>query len=289
MKVNVNVGGVDLNINVIKEGSGDTSLLMVHGIPTNARLWRHVQAIFKNKYTTYAMDMVGYGESDMPLDAFEHTLTNQAEAIRCVIEELGLKGKVILVGHDHGGGASQIMASKYCEHLHRLVLINPVAFDYWPVLEVEGVGALAGAPDEALPAAMQQAAANFAGLMRTGSFDKIVFTDQNVKQNYLRFWARQDGDQLTGFKSLIKVCSQPTNAETLGIDYSGITCPTLVCWALHDAWMPKESAIRIKEKVKGPVRLEFIERAGHYVLEDRPDAVATEIDDFITEWSGVSV
>ena len=287
MKVNIKLDNQDIGINVIKEGSGDTSLLLIHGIPTNARLWRHFQSILKDKYTTYAMDMVGYGESDMPLDNFTHTLSNQAEAIRSVIEELDLKGKVILVGHDHGGGASQIMASKYCGHLHRLVLVNPVSFDYWPVLEVEAFNPLAGAPDDVLQGAMQQAAAGFAGLMRTGSFDKIAFTDKNVKENYLRFWARGPG--LTGFKSLVKICSQPNNEETLSIDYNGITCPTLICWALHDAWMPKEAAVRIKEKVKGPVRLEFIERAGHYVLEDRPDAVAANVDDFITEWEGVSL
>ena len=287
MEVKIKLENQDIGINVIKEGSGDTALLLVHGIPTNARLWRHLQSIFKDKYTTYAMDMVGYGESDMPLDNFTHTLSNQAEAIRSVIEALDLKGKVILVGHDHGGGASQIMASKYCGHLHRLVLINPVSFDYWPVLEVEAFNGLVGASDEVLQAAMQQAAAGFAGLLRTGSFDKIAFTDKNTKENYLRFWARGPG--LTGFKSLVKVCSQPHNGETLSIDYAGITCPTLVCWALHDAWMPKEAAVRIKEKVKGPVRLEFIERAGHYVLEDRPDAVAANIDDFITEWEGVSL
>jgi len=287
MEVKINVHGVDIDIHIEKAGDRGQPLLMVHGIPTNARLWRHVQAHLQDRYTTYAMDMVGYGQSGMPLDQFEHTLTNQAEAIKGVIEALGLKGKVVLVGHDHGGGASQIMASRYCDHISRLVLVNPVSFDYWPVLEVEAFNGLVGASDEALTAAMQQAAANFGMLLRTGSYDKIAFTDQNVKQNYLQFWARGPG--LTGFKSLVKVCSQPGNKDTLDIDYSKITCPTMVCWALHDAWMPKEAAVRIKQAVKGPVRLEFIERAGHYVPEDRPDVVAAFIDDFVTEWEGVSV
>ena len=286
MQIKVNVNGLDLNVNIEKSGQSDTSLLMVHGIPTNARLWRHVQSMLQDKYVTYAMDMIGYGQSDMPLDQFEHTLTNQAEVIHAVIEELGLKGKVILVGHDHGGGACQIMASKYCASISRLVLINPVSFDYWPVLEVEAFNGLVGADDKTLQGAMQQAAAGFAGLMRTGSHDKIAFTDKNVKENYLQFWAR-GGDQLTGFKSLVKICSQPHNQETLTINYDAITCPTLVCWALHDAWMPKEAALRIKQAIKGPVRLQYIERAGHYVLEDRPDEVAWYLDDFITEWQNV--
>ncbi len=286
MKVKVNVNNLDLNINVRKVGKGSTSILMVHGIPTNARLWRHVQELLGDRYTCYAMDMVGYGESDMPLDQFEHTLNNQAEVVRAVIEKLGLKGKVILAGHDHGGGTVQIVASKYCSHIKRLILINPVSFDYWPVLEVEGFNGLVGASDEVLAGALQQAAAGFAGLLRTGSHDKIAFTDKNVKENYLRFWAR-GGKKLTGFKSLIKICAQPTNAETLAIDYKKITCPTLICWALHDAWMPKEAGIRIKKELKGPTRLQFIERAGHYVLEDRPDQVAWYIDDFLTEWKGI--
>ncbi|MGU9977972.1 MAG: alpha/beta fold hydrolase, partial [Candidatus Oxydemutatoraceae bacterium WSBS_2016_MAG_OTU14] len=66
MKVKVNVNNLELNINVRKIGKGSTSILMVHGIPTNARLWRHVQELLGDRYTCYAMDMVGYGESDMP-------------------------------------------------------------------------------------------------------------------------------------------------------------------------------------------------------------------------------
>ena len=287
MKQQVTVDGTTLDINIEQRGNSGPAILMVHGIPTNARLWRHVQGHLEDRYQTFAMDMIGYGQSDMPLDDVKHTLTNQAEAIKGVIEGLGLKGKVVLVGHDHGGGACQIFASKYCEYISRLVLINVVAFDYWPVLEVEAFNALVGASDETLQVAMGQAAASFPGLLRTGSYDKIAFTDQNVKQNYLGFWARGPG--LHGFKSLVKVCSEPSNEETLSVDHSKITCPTMVCWALHDAWMPVESGRRLKAAIKGPTRLEVIERAGHYVPEDRPDVVADYIDDFITEWEGVNI
>jgi len=190
------------------------------------------------------------------------------------------------VGHDHGGGVCQVFASKYCDYISRLVLLNPVAYDYWPVLEVEAFNGLVGASDEALAAAMPGAVAQFAGLMRTGSHDKIAFTDKNVKENYLCHWGR---DGLTGFKSLVKICSQPTNAETLAVDHKKITCPTAVFWALHDAWMPKESGERLKQDIAGPVRLQFIERAGHWSQEDRPDEVAAMIEDFITEWEGVKI
>jgi pimeloyl-ACP methyl ester carboxylesterase len=154
------------------------------------------------------------------------------------------------------------------------------------VLEVEAFNGLVGASDEVLAGAMPGAVAQFAGLMRTGSHDKIAFTDKNVKENYLCHWGR---DGLTGFKSLVKICSQPTNEETLSVDHKKITCPTAVFWALHDAWMPKESGERLKQDIAGPVRLQFIERAGHWSQEDRPDEVAAMIEDFITEWEGVKI
>lgn len=287
MKQAINVSGLDLNIHVEEKGTDGPALLMVHGIPTNSRLWRHAQELLADRYRTYAMDMVGYGQSDMPLDKFQHTLTNQAEAIRAVIDGLGLSGEVILVGHDHGGGACQILAAKYPDSISRLVLINPVAWDYWPVLEVEAFNPLVGASDEVLQQAMAQAAAGFAALLRQGSHDKIAFTDKNVKENYLSFWARGPG--LTGFKSLTHICAEPTAEETLSVDHSRITCPTMICWGLHDVWMPVESGRRLKAAIAGPCRLEVIERAGHYVLEDRPDAVADRIDDFVTEWAGVQL
>ncbi len=286
MKVNINLDGKSRSIHVEQAGASGPAILMVHGIPTNSRLWRHVQGHMSDRYRTYAMDMMGYGQSDMPLDDFKHSLGNQAEVIRAVIEALELKGEVILVGHDHGGGACQIMAARHCDHISRLALFDPVVFDYWPVLEVEGFNDLVGADDDTLTQAMKQAAATFPALLRTGSYAKTAFTDKNIKENYLGFWARGPG--LTGMKSLVKVCSEPTNDETLSVDHSKIRCPTLICWASHDAWMPVEAGRQLKQAIAGPTRFQVIERAGHYVQEDRPDVVADYLDDFITEWQGVS-
>lgn len=286
MKQAVKVEDKELNINIEKIGDKGPALLMVHGIPTNARLWRHVQARLKDRYQTYAMDMVGYGQSDMPLNDFNHSLINQAEAVKGVIEELGLKGNAILVAHDHGGGVAQIFASKYCDYIKRLVLIDPVCFDQWPVCEVEGLAALDGASDEVLQQAMGQAVANFPALMRMGSYDGTPFTDKNCKQNYLQFWGRGPG--LTGFKSLIRIAADPRQSDT-DVDHNKITCPTFVMWAENDNFMSKDGAIRLKQAIKGPVRLQFIERAGHWVQEDRPDVLAHYVDDFVTEWEGIEI
>ena len=286
MKVTVKFNEKEFSVNVEKKGERGVPILMLHGIPTNARLWRHVQAALDDDYVTYAMDMIGYGQSDMPLDDFNHSLVNQAEIVKEVIAGLGIKGKAILVAHDHGGGVAQILASKYSEYINRLVLIDPVCFDQWPVCEVEGLAALDGADDQMLQAAMGQAVANFPALLRMGSYDGSPFTDKNCKQNYLQFWGRGPG--LTGFKSLIRVSADPKQSDT-DVDHSNIKCPTLVMWAENDNFMSKDGASLLKNAIKGPVRVQYIPQAGHWVQEDKPNEVAFYINDFITEWGSVNI
>ena len=100
MKVNINACNQDLEINLEEYGKGNKGvpILFVHGIPTNARLWRHVQKNLEGKFHSYAMDMVGYGQSSIPLDNFEHTFNNQAEAIKAVIEGCKAKGFKVEIG-----------------------------------------------------------------------------------------------------------------------------------------------------------------------------------------------
>lgn len=166
------------------------------------------------------------------------------------------------------------------------MLIDAVCFDQWPVCEVEGLAALDGASDEALRQARAQVVANFPALMRMGSYDGSPFTDKNCKDNYLRFWGRGPG--MTGFRSLIRVSANPKVSDT-EVDYSKITCPSLVIWGESDNFMSKEGGERLKREIKGPVRVEIVERAGHFIQEDRPDVVANRIHDFITEWETVDV
>ena len=140
------------------------------------------------------------------------------------------------------------------------MLVDPVVFDEWPVLEVEAFDDLVGADDadacrsdEAGGRRIPIAAAAPAATTKTAFTDK-----KHPEQNYLSFWGRGPG--LTGFKSLVKVCTEPSNKETMAVDHSKIKCPTMVCCAQHDAWMPVEAGRRLKRAIGGPVRFEVIER-----------------------------
>ena len=60
MKVNINACNQDLEINLEEYGKGNKGvpILFVHGIPTNARLWRHVQKNLEGKFHFYPLNLL---------------------------------------------------------------------------------------------------------------------------------------------------------------------------------------------------------------------------------------
>ena len=60
MKVNLN----KTNIFYSTKGNGDTTLLFIHGWCINSGYWADQQQYFSSNYTTIALDLPGFGQSE---------------------------------------------------------------------------------------------------------------------------------------------------------------------------------------------------------------------------------
>src|SRR5687768_6786572 len=78
-----------------KEASGG-AILYLHGFPTCSFDWRHVLPISG----LVALDMLGYGLSDKPLD-HRYSLFEQADIVVALMEQLDIE-RCVLVTHDMG-------------------------------------------------------------------------------------------------------------------------------------------------------------------------------------------
>ncbi len=114
------IGGLFLNAE--KSDSGEPTLVFLHYWGGTSRTWSQVVAALKNKFTTVAYDLRGWGHSDEP--ATGYTLSDMADDALSLIETLGIKSYV-LVGHSQGGKISQLIASRRPEGLRGLVLVAP--------------------------------------------------------------------------------------------------------------------------------------------------------------------
>ncbi|MBU6497294.1 MAG: alpha/beta hydrolase [Rhodospirillales bacterium] len=106
-------------------GTGDPTLLLVHGFACAGEDWSHQLADLRNEFRCVTLDLPGHGAS-LPPPAV--TLAALGSAVNEVRREAGL-GRVILVGHSLG---AKIIREAYAEQpadVAGLVLIDGAFYD----------------------------------------------------------------------------------------------------------------------------------------------------------------
>jgi pimeloyl-ACP methyl ester carboxylesterase len=119
---------------VTKTGTGKP-LLLLHGWPEFSLTWEPVMARLADRFTLFAPDLRGFGDSDKPDGPFGPD--QHAADMLALMDALGLK-QAGVVGHDVGGAAMQPMARAAPERLAGLFFFDFV----YP-----GIGARMAEPD----------------------------------------------------------------------------------------------------------------------------------------------
>ncbi|MDQ6753684.1 MAG: alpha/beta fold hydrolase [Actinomycetota bacterium] len=98
-------------------------------------MWLPVLPVLGTARRCLALDLPGFGRSGGELDTGPATVPALAAAVLAAADALGLD-RFDLAGHDIGGGIAQHIAAT-SGRVGRLVLMNSVMFDSWPVPAVE--------------------------------------------------------------------------------------------------------------------------------------------------------
>jgi len=110
----------------IDQGSGDFTIILVHGLASNAGFWRYNIPELSKKFRVIAVDLPGYGKSQK--GDYPYTLSFYADEIKKLIDELKLKN-VVYLGHSMGGQIGLILSIKYPNLLNKLILASPAGFE----------------------------------------------------------------------------------------------------------------------------------------------------------------
>lgn len=108
-------------INYQCEGKGETTLVLLHGFMHDLRIWVPFVYSYMREIRVIAIDLPGHGESECCGEV--HTMELQADIVRAVLDELGVK-KCVMAGHSMGGYVALAFASLYPDYLKGLCLIN---------------------------------------------------------------------------------------------------------------------------------------------------------------------
>jgi pimeloyl-ACP methyl ester carboxylesterase len=96
-------------------------VVLLHGWGTSAEAVTPVQTALASEFRVVAFDLPGFGQSDPPRQAWDSAA--YAEFIKQALDLLA-PGKVSLIGHSFGGKISIVLAARWPELVHRLVLVN---------------------------------------------------------------------------------------------------------------------------------------------------------------------
>jgi pimeloyl-ACP methyl ester carboxylesterase len=249
-------------------------VVLIHGFGTCSFLWRNIgPALAITQHTAYAVDLLGYGESDRPFDA-DFGLAAQAEYLERALTTLRV-ARAALVGVDIGAAVALRLASLRPERVARLVLINPVAHNDLPAGDIR---------------AMQRNTARFAlsvsrGLFAaaplltpilTGSVADPAQMPATLVGRYLAPFVGQEGvSHLLALARAIK----DTNLEDL--ELAQVRAHTLVIRGELDQWVDPSVAQRLAQEI-ADCRVVSLPQSARLIPEEVPDELAELVSSFVS-------
>jgi pimeloyl-ACP methyl ester carboxylesterase len=110
-----------VKISFSQQGSGETSIVFVHGWSNNKSIWDDQMSHFSEKYRLVAVDLAGFGESSNNRN--DWTMENFSQDVVAVINKLGLK-KVVLVGFSMGAPVVIETANRIPDRILGVVIVD---------------------------------------------------------------------------------------------------------------------------------------------------------------------
>lgn len=260
-------------LEVLVEGTG-TPVLLLHGYPDSARLWRHqIPALVGAGFRTIAPDLRGFGESDKPDAVEDYAMARSIADMVAVLDALGLE-RAHVVGHDWGAGLAWALAALVPECVDRLVVMS------------------VGHPNTLRSPSLPQ---------REKAWYQLLFQFEGVAEDLIRRddWKlfrgmlgnAVDREQyvtdlsrpgaLTAALNWYRANASPAQELERARPFPPVAAPTLGIWSSGDDYLLEEGMAASGEHVTGPWRYERIEGAGHWLQLDAPEQVNELLIDFL--------
>jgi pimeloyl-ACP methyl ester carboxylesterase len=253
------------DISYVDEGDGP-AVLLLHGFPTSAHLWRDLVPVLAPRFRAVAPDLLGYGESAKPPDPERLTIRAQAEAARGLLHYLGIE-EFAAVGHDIGGGVAQLLALE--GGVRALVLLDSISFDSWPI---EAVRMIAGASDPQVTEEFAVQVATLAFDLGMGHRDRL--SEEDLAE-HLRPWREDPHALVRAARGIDGVGLTGTEERLAALDL-----PAFLVWGEDDPFQPAELAERLGDHLPGSTAA-LLPGCSHFVTEDAPDTVVPLVADYL--------
>ena len=121
MIIKINDLSFNVNFDETQFDKTQTPLFLLHGFTGSALDWKFLYKDLTKKVFPIAIDLIGHGNSDSPIDINYYLTESIVEQLKIIIENF-TEEKVFLLGYSMGGRAALSFALKYPPKIKALIL-----------------------------------------------------------------------------------------------------------------------------------------------------------------------
>jgi pimeloyl-ACP methyl ester carboxylesterase len=256
-------------ISYVDVGDGSAApALFVHGVGTNAYLWRNVIAGVSDVRRCVAVDLPLHGGSPARPDQ-DFSLGALAQVLLEVCDGLGLIA-VDLVANDTGGAVAQVFAARHPERLRTFTLTNCDTQDnippeeFKPVVEQAARGELAAT----LPALAENP-----DLARTTVFGGGYEHPEELSDDLIRAYMGPvvgTPEAALAFERLLASIAPDDLVEATPA-LKELTVPTLLVWGTGDVFFEVKWAYWLLDTIPGATEVVEVPGAKLFFPDERPE------------------
>lgn len=269
-------------------GGSGPPLLLLHGYPQTHHIWHKVAPVLAKRFTVIAADLRGYGKSSKPASVADHASYSKRAMAQDMVELMRQLGheRFRVVGHDRGGRVAHRLAMDHPDRVVQLVVL-----DIAPTREM-----YAGTTD-----AFARAYWHWYFLIQAAPFPETLISsnpdfyvrhklgngkagmapfDEAALEHYLAAYRNPETVRAT--------CEDYRAAASIDIEHDDaegarqLGCPLLVLWGAHGVIEACFDPLSLWRERADSVRGKALE-AGHYLPEEVPDALLTELLTFFDD------
>jgi haloalkane dehalogenase len=262
-----------LRLHFLDEGSGEPVLLL-HGEPDWSYLYRRMVPILAERFRVVAPDYPGFGRSDKPTDIGWYSYDRHVASVIALIDRLDLTGITVVV-QDWGGPIGLRAAVELKDRFARLVVMNTGLFADrdWPTPGFLRWRAFAERTGLDLPV----------GRVMEASVVRPL--DAATLAAYEAPWpVRESKAGVAAFPLLVPISAGDPGADSLRSVASELRVwptPALVAWSDQDPVFPLRHGRAMAKALPGADGVWVVEGAGHMLQEDRGEAIAERIVEWV--------
>ncbi|MBN1139451.1 MAG: alpha/beta fold hydrolase [Anaerolineae bacterium] len=271
----IQVGSI--NVRYWEAGSRGSPVVLIHGISEYVETWLPSFAALAARHHVYAMDLLGHGRTDKPLDV-SYQIADLAQFVHNVMLALQVE-RAHVVGHSLGGAIATRLALLYPEAVDKLVLVSSAGLGKEAALvlrlcSVPLLGEVLTRPDPA---------GSLKGFKST-VFDPTIITAEWGELGYRM--ASLPGAQ-KAFLRTLRANGNPfgQSASMVGPNMRGLAAiknPVLVVWGREDPVVPVAHA-EVAAKGLADVRVHIFDQCGHNPMLEHTEAFNSLLLDFLGE------